>query len=205
MKKFYLFVMMAGLLTTINFSAKAQAFEAGKSYVSVGYGFGNFVQSVFKTYETYDDYSFKMMGPIFGKYEYAINEQIGFGVAFSYVSANVSYTDKSYMVTSSPVVYYEQSIDWSSYSILMRFNWHFNSMGDRLDPYIGFGVGYRGATWTYTDNDPNYDNNASLSTVFPLGMEITAGMRFMVTDYLGVYTEVGLAKAVAQFGVVTKF
>lgn len=201
----YLFVMMAGLFTTINFSAKAQAFEVGKSYVSVGYGVGNFVQSVFKSYETYDNYSFKMMGPLFGKYEYAINDQIGFGVAFSYVSANVSYTDKSVTVTTSPLVYYQESIDWSSYSILMRFNWHFNSMGDRLDPYIGFGVGYRGASWSYTDNDPSYDNNVSISNVFPLGMEVTAGMRFMFTDFLGAYAEVGLAKAVAQFGVVTKF
>ncbi len=101
------------------------------------------------------------------------------------------------MVTTSPVVYYEESIDWYSYSILMRFNWHFNSMGDRLDPYIGFGAGYRGATWKYTDNDPNYDNDVSISTLFPLGMEVTAGMRFMVTDFLGIYAEVGLAKAVA--------
>ncbi len=54
--------MIVGLFTTINFSAKAQAFEVGKSYVSVGYGFGNFVQSGLKiVYETYDNFSFNIM------------------------------------------------------------------------------------------------------------------------------------------------
>ncbi len=204
MKKIYLFAIIVGLFSTINFSAKAQAFEPGKSYVSAGYGIGNFVQAVFKTYENNTNYSFKMMGPLFGKYEYAINEQIGFGVAFSYVSANVTYDYDSWDANNNPVVYQEK-IDWYSYSILMRFNWHFNSMGDRLDPYIGMGVGYRGANWSFTDTNPNSTLDNDVSTLFPLGMEFTAGMRFMITDFLGVYTEVGLAKAVAQFGVVTKF
>lgn len=205
MKKFYLVLVLVGLASTINFSAKAQAFEPGKSYFSAGYGFGNFIQAVFNSYETYDDYSFKSLGPIFGKYEYAVNEQLGIGVVFAYASANVSYTDKNYLVTSSPVVYYEEQIDWSTYSVLLRLNWHFNSMGDRIDPYLGFGAGYRGANWKYSDNDPNYDNNVSMKGFMPLGMEFTAGLRFMVTDFLGIYTEVGFAKAVAQVGIVTKF
>ena len=204
MRKKTFSLTMIGLFSFL--FVNAQVYEPGKSYVSAGYGIGNFVQSVLKTYETYDDFSSKIMGPIFCKYEYAINEQIGFGVTFAYVSANASYRDNSVIVSTNPTtVYYEENIDWNSYSFLMRFNWHFNSMGDRLDPYIGFGLGYRGASWKFTDNDPSYSNNISISSYFPLGMELTAGMRFMFTDFLGIYSEVGFAKAVAQFGIIAKF
>ncbi len=197
---------MVVLSSSINFSAKAQGvYEPGKSYFSAGYGFGNFVQAEFSIYQTYNDYSFKSLGPIFGKYEFAVNEQLGIGVVFAYASANVSYTDDSVIVSTSPIGHYKEQIDWSSFSILLRMNWHFNSMGDRLDPYLGFGFGYRGSIRNYSDNDPNYNNNISQKIYFPVGMEVTAGLRFMASDFLGFYTEVGLAKAVFQVGIVTKF
>ncbi len=201
MKKFYLLAIMVGLFSTINFSAKAQAFEPGKSYVSAGYGVGNFMQSLFSTNQDSVGFSVKILGPLFGKYEYAINEQIGVGLVFAYASATSKYEFTDYGQT------YTNTTDWTSYSIIMRFNWHFNSMGDRLDPYLGFGFGYRNANWSVTDDDPNTSQPYGISFKNPIhiGFEATAGMRFMVTDYLGLYAEVGLAKAVVQFGVVTKF
>ena len=205
MKKNYSFVVVVVFFFTVSSFTKAQSSDPWNSYISVGYGFGNLPQAVLKTYETYDDCNFKMMGPIFGKYEYAINEQIGFGVVFSYASANVSYTNKGVIIQKNPIVYYKEQINWSSYSILMRFNWHFNKIGNKFDPYIGVGTGYREASWKYEDNDPNSDNSASLFSFFPVGFETTAGVRFMATDFLGIYTEFGFAKAIVQFGVITKF
>ncbi len=217
MKKFYLLIIMVGLFTTINFSIKAQTFiqektpvpannNQGRSFFSAGYGMGNLWQLYLKiSGEQYDNCSFKSIGPIFGKYEYFITNKIGFGMVFSYVSANLNYTDTSQVIQKNPLIFYQEQIDWYSYSILLRFNWHFSEMGNRFDPYLGFGMGYRLSNWIYTDNDPSYNHDDSHSALIPLGMEFTMGMRFMITNFLGVYTEVGLAKAVIQVGVVSRF
>ncbi|MFH2143193.1 MAG: outer membrane beta-barrel protein [Bacteroidota bacterium] len=187
----------------ITSESKSQAFDKGRSYIHASYGFGNFIQSVFKIYETdYDNFSSKIMGPMFFKYEYAISEKMGIGVNFAYASASVSYQDNSWVMTNGDV--YKGTIDWSTYSILARFNLH---MGDHevIDPYWGVGMGYRIANWEYADNDPSYVSSVSIGNFFPLGFETTFGCRFMFAKTFGLFGEVGIAKAIFQAGLVGSF
>lgn len=190
------------LITSFAF-VNANAQLEGSSSVHAGYGIGNFVQSIFSLYEdTYDEYSFSSTGPFFLKYEYGVNDKVTLGLNIAYVAAEMSYKDNNYLVGG--VIPYEETVDWNSMSFLARVNFHFGS-SDRLDPFWGFGFGYRTANWTYDNNDPTYEAADDLSTVFPLGFEATIGARYYFIDNLGIYAETGIAKAVFQFGASARF
>ncbi|MEZ5013138.1 MAG: outer membrane beta-barrel protein [Chitinophagales bacterium] len=202
MKKITLLLvsLSVGLLTV--HTAKAQAFEEGNSYISVGYGFPNLLGSIFKAYEEYNDYHASSTGPIYGKYEYAINDHIGVGALVNYSSTKVTYQYDSFDDNGDPAVYgYE--VKWSSFSILGRVNWHFGE-SDKFDPYFGVGMGYRSSSYTVTSDDP-YLDNWEIGTLIPFGMEITVGGRYFFTDAIGVYAELGFAKSPFQVGLTAKF
>jgi hypothetical protein len=44
-----------------------------------------------------------------------------------------------------------------------------------------------------------------VTTGVPVGIEATFGTRFLFTDNVGAYVEIGLARAFFQFGVTGKF
>ncbi|MBN2683134.1 MAG: hypothetical protein JXR58_11540 [Bacteroidales bacterium] len=68
----------------------------------------------------------------------------------------------------------------------------------------GFGMGYRIASWSLEDNDPDY-GNLSYENLMPFGFETTFGCRFMFAPTFGAYAEVGIAKAIFQGGIALKF
>lgn len=193
-------VLVTGLMTSNNLKAQ---FEQGNSSVQVGYGFGNFISAVFKSYEIYDSFEFSSLGPAFLKYEYAVSDKIGIGVNLAYASATVSYSDDFWFVSGTTTPY-QETIKWSTISVLARMNLHFGD-SERFDPYWGFGMGYRTASWKYEDNDPNWDNSISTKSLMPFGFETTVGARFYLTDNIGLYAETGLAKAIFQAGLSAKF
>jgi outer membrane protein W len=192
------------LITIISIvKLNAQAFEINKSYVSLGYGFGNFTQSFVKAAVSNTDTKFSSLGPLFAKYEYAISENVGIGLNTSYMNANASATS-TYTDVNSNIVSYKQNVKFSTWSALGRLNFHFGKQ-EKVDPYFGFGAGYRSAEWTYTSSDPNAPKNEKLKNISHFGFETTLGCRFLVANNFGFYTEVGLAKALFQIGLTGKF
>ncbi len=123
----------------------AQAFEMGKSNVSVSYGFGSFTQALIKSAVSETDASFKSTGPIYAKYEYGLTEKIGIGFNFAYFDATISSRDQ-YTDVNSNTVNFTESLKYSTWSGLARLNFHFAD-NDRIDPYFGFGLGYRSVTY----------------------------------------------------------
>ena len=195
---------IVGLLL-LSGTAKAQLFQEESSYLSVGYGIGNFTQAlIFEDYVDRENYDNTATGPFFLKYEAAIAEKIGFGVNVAYIGSEVTWTDPDHTVDNGngPVAYRE-TIKWSSYSILARINWHFGT-SDKFDPYFGFGMGYRDAKWEFEDNDPNYDDDTDLKNPFKFGFETTLGVRLKLVDNVLLYSEFGMAKAIVQFGLTVK-
>ena len=74
------------------------------------------------------------------------------------------------------------------------------------------GVGYRKDSWKVESNDPDPERDylSSPSTsilVFSqkYAIDMTIGSRFMFTEKIGAYVEVGIAKAVIQGGLTAKF
>jgi opacity protein-like surface antigen len=179
-----------------------QAFEQGRSYISLGYGFGNLTQAVIKAAVAENDLKYSSFGPAFLKYEYGIAEKIGIGVNVAYLNAKVSASD-SYIDDNNNTVNFTETLKYSTTSILGRVNFHFGD-NDNIDPYLGVGMGYRTAKYTYTSSDPEAPQDEELKSLSPFGMEITFGTRFLFTDNIGAYVEVGMAKAVFQIGLSVK-
>lgn len=191
MKKLTL-ALVAGAIALMPTMTKAQAFEEGKSQISLGYGFANTTQTLLSNYDQdlYPDLEFKALGPIFLKYEFGASEKVGFGLNVAYAGAGITYDDGVDRA----------AIDWWGTSFNARVNRHFGSH-DKFDPYIGVGMGYKIAKWTFSDENNSEDTGA----LIPLGFETTFGARYMFTQNIGLYSEVGLAKGIFQIGLNSKF
>ncbi len=181
----------------------AQAYQKEKSVVSLGYGFGTFVGSLANAIENNDAYKYSSFGPIYGKYEYGIAENIGIGLNLAYVRHTFEYNYNDYDINGNPAVY-QQKDEFTSFSGLLRINWHFGD-NNKVDPYYGIGMGYRTGHWSHTSTDPYGTYSADFSTFFPLGFETTFGVRVLLSDNFGAYLEAGLAKSVIQVGLCGKY
>ncbi|MFC1729692.1 outer membrane beta-barrel protein [candidate division KSB1 bacterium] len=181
---------------------KAQSFKEGKSFIQAGYGVGNFMSSIFQAYQDIDeDMTSVWTGPLFAKFEYALTDKIGMGVNIAYAGATVSYEDAGHLNSNGDV--YKETITWSNISFLIRMNLHFGK-NKLVDPYWGFGLGYRTGSTKYENNDNTY-NSKEISSLFPLGLETTLGIRVMFAQHIGMYIEAGIAKAVLQGGLTVSF
>jgi|SaaInl85LU_5_DNA_1037374.scaffolds.fasta_scaffold01708_3 hypothetical protein len=177
--------------------ASSQIYQSESHNISAGYGFGNLGNTILSTYESNTNYSYSSTGPLFFKYEYGISENFGFGLNFSYLQGIATFNSQSGQTT------YRNEITRTGYNIMLRFNWHFGDH-DFIDPYFGVAAGYRSNKWTSVLGDPSIDN-LNIKAIFPLGLEATFGTRFFITDNLGAYVEVGLARAIAQVGITSTF
>ena len=98
---------------------------------------------------------------------------------------------------------FNNSINRTGYNIMLRFNWHFGDH-DMIDPYFGLAGGYRSNNWSSDFEDQSL-GELDINTLIPVGIEATFGTRFLFTDNVGAYVEIGLARAFFQFGVTGKF
>lgn len=178
-------------------SVSAQVFHQEAQFGSIGYGFGNIGNTVIKSFNSNANFNYTSVGPLFLRYEYGVSENFGIGLNISYLSGVASFN------TESNGEIYRNEISREGYNIMLRFNWH---MGDhhKIDPYIGFAGGYRNNVLSSDFNDPELEN-VSNESLIPFGFEATFGTRFMFSDNIGAYVEVGVARAIMQIGMTAKF
>lgn len=205
-------------LLTIGFSilfiynqtfAQEIAFEEEKNYVSFTYGIGAFYSIIFDSFKdninnsnTNINITTSSLGPISFKYEKAISEELGLGITFNYLENELSYTD----ISNPKPVYF--NVERSTISILGRMNYHYAPDLEKLDPYAGFGIGYRTEWWkqTITNNSNQSVSNPELLAMnFPLGLEAVIGARYYFFPNIAAMVEFGIAKSVLQFGITGKF
>ena len=212
MKTIFKTLSSVSLAATLVFSANnstAQAFEEGTSSASIGYGFGKIGYNInprFKNtvlarmYGIGSVYQFSYLGPLFLKYEYAISDKFGLGLNVSYLTSTAEFTS-----TDFKNEVFNNSINRTGYNIMMRFNWHFGDH-DMIDPYFGLAGGYKNNIWSSDFEDQGlWQHEVNMSSLYPVGIEATFGTRFLFTDNVGAYVEIGLARAFFQFGVTGKF
>ncbi|QHT66142.1 outer membrane beta-barrel protein [Rhodocytophaga rosea] len=173
----------------------AQSFEKGNVIITAGYGFGNLSKALFKTYSNNTGYKSSSIGPAFGKVEFAVSDKVGIGLNFAHIGV-----DANYKMDDN----YEGNINFKNTSVLGRINLHFAN-SEKFDAYWGAGLGYRFGGWKHTDNDPNTVSDGEIPTMIPFGFETTVGVRYFFIKNLGVYAELGIAKAPIQFGLSAKF
>lgn len=199
MKSFKIVLLSCCIYFTVVFSLNAQVFNPGDITISAGYGFPSLTNTIFNIAEG-ENVSTTFIGPVFAKVEYAISETVGFGLNFGYSYGNATYTTQDGEIDS---ILYDSNFKYSSYSVLARFNFHFGN-NEKFDPYAGIGMGYRNANYKYTGNDPD-GAPSDLNGFNHFGLDFTIGARMYITDNIGIYGEVGVAKAPFQVGIVAKF
>ena len=122
-----------------------------------------------------------------------------------YVKSSNGVSEKRFVITTDVLIYEEKyKIELSlTERGEMRFNWHFCDH-DIIDPYFGLAAGYRSNNWEFTSTDPDFVSTET-GNLIPFGIEATFGTRFLFTDNLGAYVELGLARAFFQVGLTGKF
>jgi opacity protein-like surface antigen len=184
-------------------SAKAQAFEEGKSYISLGYGYALFNASTFfGAYEDLASFENKGFGPMTLQYEYAVGPKFGIGIDVGYSGSSVAWdVDDVYVFATDDYIDANYKYKNAKLTVNLRGNLHFGSH-DKIDPYLGFGFGFKNSTWSLETNDADFEDLSFNAT--PVSMLLRFGTRVMFTDNIGAFIEGGIGHGVFQGGLVAK-
>jgi hypothetical protein len=202
MKNFTKSLKTLFLILIISNLAQAQVYEKGKVVIDAYYGFPNLWTSILQsevnnsTTAQNAGVTVSSIGPLGGRIEYLLSSKIGFGVDFSYANTTAKYTDQS--------TNYNYQISIPRWRVVPRINIHLGH-DTKLDPYFAFGVGYVNSSYSYKTNDPNYTGLATTRSLVPVSVMAKFGMRYFITDHIGLGVEVGLGGPLATGGVTVKF
>jgi len=196
-------------LTSIYNKSTAQAFEEGKSYISIGYGYQVAgVRNFFDFYADYADFSISGFGPIVGKYEYGISDNVGIGVCLGYSGADISWRNQTEVYNpqteQNETRTYNYGYKNSKITGVARINWHFGD-NEKIDPYLGLGLGFKSNTFTLSTNDPDFNEGELNFKGIPVAMSASFGCRFYFTENIGAFVELGMGHGFAQGGLQMKF
>ena len=189
---------------TFSFSqSPTQSLEIHDNIISAGYGFPYLPSITFSEYINEPEFKSKTTGPYYLKLEHIFSDDISFGINLAYAANKGSYFEKinQYNSTtgSTSNVSYLHQIDRETFSVLFRANWYFAN--DRnFYAYFGGGLGYRYVKWTITSTNPSYENE-TYPNYFPFGLEMTIGAKYLFSDIIAVYGELGFAKSPIQIGI----
>ncbi|MEY2830533.1 MAG: hypothetical protein RIQ33_2391 [Bacteroidota bacterium] len=196
------FLLIAFLSASFFNTSKAQGFEEGKTFVNVGIGGPYFPTLVAEAIlRESGNITSSTFYPIYLKGEIALSENMGIGLNLAYAGASAQGSHQN--SNSNLSVNYIDKVSYQTASALVRFNYHFVK-NNKFDPYLGMGMGYRWGQWTNSSTDPTYSFGKS-KTYFPFGADLTFGCRYMFSDMIGAYVEMGIAKSPFQFGVTARF
>jgi opacity protein-like surface antigen len=206
MKALRISIVAAALLTMGINSAKAQAFQDGKSYISVGYGYALFNASTFfGPYESFASFDHNGFGPLTLQYEYAVGPKFGIGIDLGYSGSSVAWDGDAPVfvdgIATGEIFDANYKYQNAKLTLNLRGNVHFGS-NDKIDPYLGFGFGFKSSTWSLETNDDDFID-LSFSTT-PISMLLRFGTRVMFTDNIGAFVEGGIGHGVFQGGIVAK-
>jgi hypothetical protein len=203
--------LIAFIVTASSANAQSPAFDKGTTVVTMGYGVPNLARVGLKLiYGPYPGYSVTGFGPIMVKGDYGILKNLGVGAVIGYSNIKVSYTDNDYYYDNngySQPYSYQESVTWSSLSLGAHANYHFVRK-EKLDVYVGGGLGYTINNLVYSNNDPYYGGTRTYTTYNPSSVfyAATVGLRYYFTPNIGIYGEAGIEKgALFQGGLAIKF
>lgn len=208
MKKL-LFSAVVFCFVAMSFESKAQAFEEGNVVISAGYGIplvqAKWLDAATTTASgaTVDTYGHN---PIYVKFEYGINDDWGIGLAYFNSSYGIkqTYVDNAYDANGNYIgtATYTDDISLNAQAFSFRLNRHI-AVSDKFDMYWGFGGGPKFSKLTYKSTNPSYQS-ADIK-LLPIAFELTYGARYYLTDNIGLYGEIGIARTYLQAGICAKF
>ncbi len=211
MKKTISFLIAFIIITASTAKAQSLAFDKGKTVVTMGYGVPNLARVGLKIiYGPYPEYKVTGFGPILVKGDYGVLKNLGVGAVIGYASSKITYSENDYYYDNngySQLYTYQESIAWTSISVGAHANYHFVRK-EKLDVYVGGGLGYTINNFVYSNNDPYYGTTRTYATYNPSSVfyAATIGLRYYFTPNIGIYAEGGIEKgALLQGGLALKF
>lgn len=192
MKKRFLLFVLTGLFG-ISLST-AQHHEAGAILFDAYYGFPNLATGILKGVTSPSnmvggELKVGSIGPLGGRAEYLLSDRFGMGLNVSYASSSLKWSESDGADT------YDYKLSYPRLRIMGTWNIHLGD-NDKLDPYIGGGIGYVSSKLDFETNDPSFDQEEyddALRFNMPLAWRIFEfGMRYYVTDNIGFNWNVGL-------------
>lgn len=205
MKKNHLIAAM--LLLTTAFVANAQIVEKGTKLIDVYYGWPNLWTSVAKSSLTdANSYQIKVgsIGPIGGRLEFMTSERVGLGVEVNYSNTSVSWKADAQDGNGNNVVY-DYKVSVPRVRAMFAFNFHFGG-SEEFDAYWKLAAGYSSLSFTYSTNDPNYNDDRINFNVIPVAIRTAVGGRYFITENFHLNAELGLGGGpLMAFGVGTRF
>ena len=128
-------------------------------------------------------------------YEYMVNEQLGFGVEYTYALASFDYL---YGATKY------STIGLRKQRILGKMSLHFARSSRKWDPYLNVGIGYS-TLKMYDQASAKTINLSDSSAIVPLAIRVGFGFRYFFNDFLGINAEVGIGGPIAHVGLSFRF
>ncbi|HXC07140.1 MAG TPA: outer membrane beta-barrel protein [Bacteroidia bacterium] len=199
MKKLLFLIVLA-----LPLLSKAQSFADGTNLVFIGFGLppGTVMSNTNTLEPNYTDLHISNYGTGVLKYEHGFHKYFGLGLNLEYSGASIKYNYGPNLNTT-----YNATVTRSVMGGYVRFNGHF-PVGDKVDLYGGFGLGYLYTLDISKDSNPSNTTSTTYnhrSSDLEFSYQITAGIRLMVKDGFGIFAEFGYATTPAQLGVVLKF
>jgi len=192
--------LLNGLLLTVffcsNLFAQTDAFESGKSYLSVGYGLELYNASKIYVAEDKENYEYSGIGPITVKFEHGLGDEFGLGVVVGYSQSQVQWTGNNGLED------YTYNFKFQKLTAVARMNWHFFT-DEHWDAYGGIGVGYKSSTFSWDTNDTDYDQEEFNG--LPAAMSFSMGARYYFNPNIGLFFETGIGHGYMQAGLQAKF
>jgi hypothetical protein len=200
MKKLQSLVVICSVLFSVN-QLKAQAFDDGKNLISAGFGFPatSVITQNLPTYQNELNYNYKNYGTIVLKFEHGLVKYFGVGLNLEYSSASLGY-DYTQPRTFNTDTTYHVNINNSLIAGYLRLNGHY-PIGDHLDIFAGFGLGYAYQLNNYSDNNPDNTGKNTKTQSFQFDWQFTLGLRYMIKPHFGLFAEVGKATTSVQMGI----
>jgi hypothetical protein len=180
--------MLVTVLTSMN-TVKAQAYEKGAKQINLGVGFGSPIGSGLGT-------ATSSIPPISASFEYGVTDNISAG-------GYVGYTGSTY-TTTFPFGGGDFKSSYTYTIVGVRGSYHF-ATSKVLDPYAGVMLGYNIASVSV-----EYPASWNLPKIPPIAASGVAysvhlGARYMFTDNIGAFAELGYGIAYINVGLALKF
>ena len=197
-------VLLLFISSLFSGSAFAQSFDDGANVISLGFGLppSKRMTNDFKDFRDFYEYKLSNYGTGVLKFEHGLHKYFGLGLNLEFSASRVTY---KYGDIIDPNDYkYKVDIANRVLGAFVRFNGHIPV--SKFDFYGGVGLGYLYSMYNYKDTNPNALKDANhKDKVLDFDYQITAGVRFMIKENIGMFFEIGRATTICQLGIAYKF
>lgn len=187
MKRNYIIIAIAILSLSVKIT-NAQI-EKGNVLFEGYYGY-SLAKGFWRSMEREDAFDLKYsgIGPVGGRFEYRAAEKLSLGIDFNYRSFEFS---QDYYGGLDEQEIYTVKYTSEQLRVMARMNFHYINE-DKIDYYMGWGVGYKYSVKEFSDNNPNPSFEVEWPSFFPVAFRVSTGVRYFVNENFGLHGEIGV-------------